>query len=680
VQFNPAKAALGMGAMGIAGKVRASRAAATLAEKVKGNTLARDFVNMVKGESGVPKPLQQAFRAGEGRARDAITGSADLGKQMHVNFFKAQDSPALVKMADAAHRGDKAALDRIARFNKPLAEQLTRSRTEIDATTDALIGEIKKLYPDGNMPVKWEGNTIPAGKLIEVMEKNKGSYVRREYSINHVDGYKPSEQQWSDAVKGYMKDHPGHTEEQARIFLKRELELHGIGDALPNMSARINKSPFMARENSPVWLRDFMGEIKDPALNHYLTTKALANNVAKMRIFDEIAKNKSIFFDKATKDAVATVGDYVQVSAREDALAWGAIADKYTTPEMAEFLGDISKLDNVYDATFKSGIAALKKLKTSQNIPTHIRNFLGNIDFAMIGGISPLNPKNHKFYQQGRAALLGKNEVLRHELIQEGVIGTELAHAELINTSHDMINLMNEGKNWTDRLKKGAGAFDRGLTKAYSLEDQYFKAAKYLEARSRGLSKRDAVSEVYKFFPNYAEVSRFAKGVRESGVGSVLMPFFSFKSEAHRIFMNIVRDGSPAEKAKLAAVLGWRSTYNLAALTAKGIPLGAALGYLWKNNQINGSLADPRRPNRRGLTQRGIMPFDNYLPDERTFQGNIISGPIQNVMRAKGAGNKIKGFAKGINATTGAVVSAAVDKDPSKLWDAIIPFREEKYK
>jgi hypothetical protein len=356
----------------------------------------------------------------------------------------------------------------------------------------------------------------------------------------------------------------------------------------------------------------------------------------------------------------------------------------------------LSKYDTVYDATFKDIMGMAKKLKTSQNIPTHIRNFLGNIDFAIIGGISPTNPLNAKYYNSSRKALLGADELLRREAVQEGIIGVELPSVELVNQSHEMFNMAMEGKSLYSKAKGIAAKTDRGLTRAYEMEDQFFKLAKYIKTKEELIAKaggieniseaamkqirRDATSEVYKYFPNYAEVSRFAKGVRESGIGSTLMPFFSFKSESHRIMMNIIKNGTSAERAKLVGVLGWRATYNLSTMLAKKIPLGTALGLLWKNNQISGSIADPNHPNRRGLSQRGIMPFDNYLPSKRSFIGNLMFGPAAGLFEGKGVGGSVKGFAKGINATVGAPVEAIIDKDPSKLFNAVLPFSIEDYK
>ena len=579
------------------------------------------------------------------------------------------------------------------------ANGIVSTRNSIDTATKALASEIRKVYPDGNMPVEWEGKTIPAGKLVEIMEKNLGSYVRREYLANWVDGYKPTAEQWDIARKGFMETNKNGikledgtlrpaTEADANSFLQGLLDDKGTGAKGPSMDNKINKSPYMARDNVPPWQRQFMGEITDPAVSGFLTIKSLSDNIAKMKTFGEIAGNKEIFFDKPTGDAIIPVLNKIPIS--NDKLAWGAIAKKYVTPEIADYLGRTTQMQDIYDQVIKSWIQTAKKGRTTWNIPTHGLNVLDYLDFANIGGISPLNPLNAKYYKDTLNILRGANNDLRRVMVQNSIIGTELPSAELINNTQDMLKMMNEGTNWTDKLKGGLRSTDRTLGNAYQMEEQIFKIAKFLKemdaqkAYSDALVKagkqaltdsqmaRNATSAVYRAFPNYNEVSNFAKGIRQSGGWALMFPFSSYPSEAHRILMGYLKNGTAAERTKLAITLGWRGAFNLAALTAAGVLLGSALGLMWKNNQFMGSLADPDRPNRVGLSQRGA--FNIYTP-HFFGTGTILGSPIEETAK-----RGISGLFHGINRTVSSAADAVIKNDPSELWNCISPSRIEKYK
>jgi len=190
------------------------------------------------------------------------------------------------------------------------------------------VSEIKALF--GKVEKNAAGRTLTPDQLLKKMEENLGSYVRRKYMINMVKSYKPSRALWDKTVKAVVAD-TGKSVDDAKAFLEGLLKGRDLIKSDGGLELLISKSPYKARTNIPEYLRDFLGEIKDPGLNHYLTMKDLVANTTKMKIFREMAGNKKLFFDSPKPGGAINIGDALKVSERADAYAWGSIANKYTT-------------------------------------------------------------------------------------------------------------------------------------------------------------------------------------------------------------------------------------------------------------------------------------------------------------------------------------------------------------
>lgn len=442
-----------------------------------------------------------------------------------------------------------------------------------------------------------EGRQIPITLLPEIIAGNEGNYVTRAYEMFHPNWVVPKagSELYDNALRGLIEEYDLTASEAASKLaeISQSKAIHLPERAkLARTALDVNKGSFIARQQIPSYLRDFMGEIKDPIYNMRNTVRNLADSEFKFKLFNMIDD-----LGLASKDFIEG-SRTVQIKSG-DSLAWGAIANKYVSPEMDSLLTTVKATDDVLESGYLKGLRFIKAMKTTMNPPGHIRQSMQNFGFtAGVNGVSPFNPKNWKYYfgnggvkdilmdvwrvRSGKTPKDVKNIEKYREMMQHTLIGTELPLEDIGGYMEKLAKGVESGSLDLPAAKGSIseilGNISRGVKKigkvsseAWAVEDMIVKMAAYLKKTGAGMLPADAVNEIYKFTPNYAEASRLAKYVRNSPLAMTLAtPFFTFKSEAHRILLNVLKEGNAEQKAWLAGTMGGRAVLNMSMLAMAG--------------------------------------------------------------------------------------------------------------
>ena len=340
------------------------------------------------------------------------------------------------------------------------------------------------------------------------------------------------------------------------------------------------------------------GLIEDIAYSVPKALMGLKQDIETAKLFNKIAKaGFAVEFDKNAK-----TDGYIQIP---DNYKFGELRGKWVQKHLGEQLLDYAYAmpENMWDA-YDNLLRHWKLGKTVLNPPTHFRNVFGNIPFADLAGVNPLNPANWHYYRMaleviadtagtknqllGKAAGLipgkGSTTVTRDELMAAAMIGTDFASSELQEALRDILPpLIRDtseagffaaiGKAMNGSTGQAAVAGARGVKHGaswaldqtlylYHLEDAVFKAASYIQQRDMGRTREEAIAHARKWFPFYDQIgtSPLLRGARRS-----VFPFLSFTHEALRIMSHATTE-KPITMAKWVMAPGLLSYAAMAAL------------------------------------------------------------------------------------------------------------------
>lgn len=280
---------------------------------------------------------------------------------------------------------------------------------------------------------------------------------------------------------------------------------------------------------------------RDPRVSWTLSYIKTINSANNLRFFRRLDKafgrelpEELADASEATKQQWADSQGLELVKGAPDRL--GPIANKYLPREIARDVNEVVRIPGKIESFYRAYISLYKTGLTVLNFETHFHNTFGNMIFAFWDGNSIWNPANFKYYYRAMAELMKgpeKSELIRY-MIRRNALGTEYFGAEIATTYRD---LMESRSSWEtmmrmiQRLAKEPG-------KVYALEDQWFKVASQFKHMDEGMSRGRALQEVLDQYPNYADLPRSVRVLRQSPLGS---PFLSFKVAASKIAYNTAR-------------------------------------------------------------------------------------------------------------------------------------------
>ena len=285
---------------------------------------------------------------------------------------------------------------------------------------------------------------------------------------------------------------------------------------------RINVDRFMKRKNITQTTKDLLGEIRDPA---YAVAKGVAQTqeaTLTSRFFSEVARNPRW----ASTERMAPDWIRIDPEKKKGILTLGELSGKFVHPAIAEEINQTMQASSALGSWYKSTLSRWKKFKTVDNPMTHFGNIIGNTVLADLGGLSPARMDIY-----GRAA---KDFATKggsfQEAAQANLFGKEFAKSEFLSALQQTFakpgqSMFDSLGKITEGIAKVAGKIDDGMAKAYQFEEQFYKYALFLHAKSTGMTTVNAVKHAEKFLFNYSDTTKFIKNVRDYAIPFVTFPY-----------------------------------------------------------------------------------------------------------------------------------------------------------
>jgi len=284
------------------------------------------------------------------------------------------------------------------------------------------------------------------------------------------------------------------------------------------------------------------GLIEDPFYSVARQIAEMGHDVATAEFFNSIAAVPDYVRD------APTIG-YTEMP---DTAKLGALAGKYVRDDVAAEVQQLTELPGMGMKFYDALLGLFKTGKTVLNPGSHGRNVVGNIAFAHMAGSNPLNPGNWAYYTDALRVLREGGAEYR-EMYEKGVLGGDFLTGEIKRSLRQLVpdaaTVLREAENgnmswlfglkehmarrWQGLLKTPGKALDIAAT-AWRLEDDIYKAAAYLKAKSMGMSSTEAAEHVREWFPYY---DKGTSGTLKF-LGRFAFPFLSFKRESFRILKN----------------------------------------------------------------------------------------------------------------------------------------------
>lgn len=488
------------------GVTKAAQAAVEMARKPIGTKFTpdefripgTDIVETTVSESplmgSAPGKLKQALAATE---RGLQKGERFVGKQLQYRYGQPEAYQALAEdNLNSLHKIIEQSTD----LSKSLAEGLSKDqRVQLGAairnggrSTDPILAEraqqARSLLDDvGEQAVK-------AGLLSrQVYEANKGSYMARFYEL-----YENPEKGKTFLAEMFGTSPP--TRLQVDRFLKMNKNLDEVQRAQ-------------------------MGEILDPA---YAVAKGSAQTrtaVTNAQFFSKVASNP----EWASTDHVP---GWTQLTAKSKGgiHRLGDLEGKWVEPSIAEDINQSFKMSSGLWKTYVKSLSKWKEFKTVDNPGTHFGNLIGNTMLADLGGLSParldIYGRAIKELAQGKGEFFQEAKDLG--MFRRGNVTQEFQ--ELLQSF-----IKEPGTTWTDKMPailawmaKAPGKIHGGMKAAYQKEEELFKLAKYIHARTDlGMKPSEAFADAQKWLIDYSKVTPFIKGVRNTAMPFVTFPYKS---------------------------------------------------------------------------------------------------------------------------------------------------------
>lgn len=258
---------------------------------------------------------------------------------------------------------------------------------------------------------------------------------------------------------------------------------------------------------------------------------ALAEEVKVARqMFDQaphVPEIKARFdrLDTALQSAITetknVTEDYVQLPTSK---SYGPLAGAYIRKEIARDIqpvfsgfnnqGDLSKAVNTIFQIERKGMAMFKVGKTAFNVPTIVRNMGSNVIQLNMSGI-PLHDVPGLLVKS--ASAMKSKDKFYVEALRNGIFKTNWSEAE-IGEVLDTVRTMQKTP-----VMQMFGQIGK-LTKFYGKIDDFYKLAKFIEQREKGVDISKAAIEAHKWVMDYSLAHPAIKIARQH-----IMPFVSYQ-------------------------------------------------------------------------------------------------------------------------------------------------------
>jgi len=579
----------------------------------------------VFNQEGTIKGIWQKFSQSRGfktySSQDAFEQSQQAGrkyrnKAQHIssrlqhsinNILKNTDDEDLAFRIQDALTSEKVTI---------LAADKTRSeealvkylKTEFNLTDEIAEGVIdsRRLIDELSLELK---KYAPTKKVRETIDENLNVYLRRSYKKFEDENFVPTENVIAKAqqyfLKTFQEDDAFRVEEARRRgrtasprtldaleqrAIKAVDDIMGAGDIETLKTTGSVKKIFKERKNIAEPVRELLGEITDPEDLLILTVDKMSKFYERARFLDDmnnLGTKQNWLFNTIPQGGT---GKFVKLTNTGSKKLDG----KFTTPNMEKVImnKEISLFgisNDIANPIYKN-LLSLKgfanKAATVFNWTTHVRNFLGGVQFGLANGINPFSlgivSDSNAFTNlrvlanEGSAKGNKAFNELHEKYLELGIINTNVKVG-------DFRALINEGAKASDVDNLMAGLSNkvsRGAEKLYVATDDFFKINAYntelnwlkkaygKSGRSTKSLELEAADIVKNTMPNYDRVPPGIKALRNLPLGT----FVSFPAEILRTSYNIFKQ-SAKEITSGNSVLAMRGGLRGAGM------VGTAIGF-----------------------------------------------------------------------------------------------------
>ena len=344
-------------------------------------------------------------------------------------------------------------------------------------------------------------------------------------------------------VKNYGKYMP-------RVYRRFEVEYEGLleryGEKKPT---RIEGDRFRYRKDLPEAVRKLYGEIEEAG---YPTAKGITEitgDVETAKLFNFVADNPDWTILKPKGFTRFDEGDLLalglnpkEFTPMPESPKLGQLSGAFVNKYIAEDLNKIIRPKTEWQKVSSGLISEWKWNKVVANPATHGRNIMSNFILSYLGGMNPLRVdlygkalrevvKDGPIYRQAKQAGLGGGATFTQGELG-GLLDTwNATSGGPMERFSKMGELARSGK-YSAAMREARPSqtkAGRALSNIYQGEEQWFKLAKYMDSRGKGMSPKEAVADAQKWLFDYSEVPKFVEWARRSPFGS---PFLTFTWKA----------------------------------------------------------------------------------------------------------------------------------------------------
>lgn len=274
--------------------------------------------------------------------------------------------------------------------------------------------------------------------------------------------------------------------------------------------------------NGRAKIRQFVphGTVEDPFVAWAKGVSDLEHDIAIAKTMRFVGENPN-WVSATPKEGFIKLPRSKTPSATEDRfLRASGLENKYVHKEIVTDLRELYLTKSDWRKLFDQMTSMWKIGKTAFNPATHSRNIVSNAILADMGGLSPI--RRWDVYLESAKQFTSKGKFF-NEAKAGGLFGKEFQH-EINQMFRGVSNAKNPISFWS-KLNK---AYTQGApARWYQAEEQFFKMAKFIHNRQKGMSVTESVADAHKWLFDYSTVSPFVNLGRRT-----FFPFITFQAKA----------------------------------------------------------------------------------------------------------------------------------------------------
>jgi hypothetical protein len=398
----------------------------------------------------------------------------------------------------------------------------------------------------------------PESEMGITVDENMGSYLTRTYRKHEQKTWPQVAKQNAelmDKTRAWLRaQFPGDSADVTEWRINMLLDKDSAAAKVPaGISKQDRDFTALLKErkldNEPV-LRELYGEYRDPWINYTKSIAKMANLLAHKQFMGTV-KAAGLATGFLSDEKSPRPGNYRRINA-SDTPRLAELDGLYTDPQTAKALQDLFSAET-HSALYRyaSKLSSIGKWNaTVGNSKVHVRNFVGNIQFAMANGDMLSSPAAF-----GKAAKATIDHLLRdgggaeqrsylRRLTELGLVDSSVDVGDVRAMAGEMADLDGAPNPGLIGMATDAVA---GLNRMYQAGDAFWKVLafenkKQQYARAYPDQPYDAIeklaaADVRDHYPTY---SKLPKGVRKISQFPLAAPFISFPAESLRTLKNTV--------------------------------------------------------------------------------------------------------------------------------------------